>query len=176
MYECVYVSHQSPHQTKRVVDLPKTPLFTHALAQPIQLGKTRLPSGQTPQIADTRLLDDGGPILPIGSHLGEHVAHDLGAGHEAMLLALENADLALAHQLAEPAHVVDGDARVLAAVVDDDGAVDVLVAEADGVFGFEADDEVGGRVGVEGCAVPDGEGEALVEGALAVALGEREGF
>lgn len=54
--------------------------------------------------------------------------------------------------------------------MDHNGAVDVFVAEADGLLGFEADDEVGGGVGVCGCAVPDGEGEAFVKGALAFAF------
>jgi len=89
---------------------------------------------------DALALNRTGPVLPITRHLREHVAHDLGAGHEAVLLALEDADFAFAHQFAEPADVGNGDARVFAAVVDDDGAVDVFIAEADGLFGFEADD------------------------------------
>lgn len=91
-----------------------------------------------------------------------------------MLLALKNANFALAHELAEPADVVDRHTRVLATVMDDDRAVDVFVAEADGVLGLEADDEVGRWVGARGGSVPDGESEPLVESALAFAFSEGE--
>lgn len=56
-------------------------------------------------------------------------------------------------------------------MVDDDGAIDVFVAEADGLLGFEADDEISCGIGARGRAVPDGEGETLVVVALAVEFG-----
>jgi len=119
-------------------------------------------------------LDNSRPVFPVARHLGQDVAHDLCAGHETVLFALEDTDLAFAHELAEPSDIVDWHARVFAAVVDDYGAIDIFVAEADCLLSLEADDEVGCWVGVCCCAVPDCEGEALVEGALPFAFGQRQ--
>jgi hypothetical protein len=148
------------------VSIPRTTRKAHLTPQP--LTSPRLPH----RLPTHNII----PILPIPRHLRKHIPHDLRTSHKPMLLALQNADFAFPHQFAEPAHVIDGYTGVLGAVVDDDGAVDVFVAEADGLFCFETDDEVGGGVGVCGCAVPDGEGETLVEGALALFFGYAEGF
>lgn len=86
------------------------------------------------------LVDDASPVFPVARHLRQDITHDLGAGHEAVLLAFQDTDFAFTHQAAEPADVVGRDARVFGAVVDDNGAVDVLVAEADGLLGLETDD------------------------------------
>lgn len=105
----------------------------------------------------------GGPIVPLARDLGEDGAHDVGRGHEAVLLAVEDADLAAAHDAPQPAHVVDGDARVLGAVVDDAAARDVLVPEADAVLELEADGQVRRRVGARRRPLPDAEGEVVLE-------------
>src|SRR3954469_16194405 len=61
---------------------------------------------------------DGAPVFPLLRHLSENIAHDHGAGHQAMALSLQDSDLAPAHGAAKPLHVVDGYAGVPAAVVD----------------------------------------------------------
>lgn len=137
---------------------------------------TSFPPSHTSQIIHTRLLNHLCPVLPLTRHLREYIPHDLRTRHETMLLTFQNSNFALPHQLAQPPHIIDRNARVFGAVVNDDGPVNVFVAEPDGLLGFEADDEVGGGVCAGGCAVPDCEGEALVEGALAFAFGEGEGF
>jgi hypothetical protein len=116
------------------------------------------------------------PIFPFACDFSQNVAHDLCASHEAVLFAFENANFAFAHEFAEPAYVVDGNARVFAAMVDDDGAVNIFVAKADCLLGFEADHEIRGGVGVGCCAVPDGKGEAFVKGALMLAFCYRQLF
>lgn len=93
-----------------------------------------------------------------------------------MLFAFQDTDFALAHEAAEPSHVIGGDTGVFAAVVDDDWAVDILVSEADALLCLEADDQVGGGIRVCGCTVPDCECEALVECVLAFTFGESERF
>lgn len=119
----------------------------------------------------TFALHHSSPVFPVTRHFGQNVTHDLSASHQAVLFALEDTDLALAHELAQPSHVVYGYARVFATVMDDHGAIDVFVAEADGLLGFQADDEIGCWIRVRCCAIPDGEGEALIESALAFAFG-----
>lgn len=110
---------------------------------------------------------DFNPILPLLANLHQDTRHDTRTRHEAMPLALEDAHLAAAHRLAQPLDVVDGDARVAAAVVDDDGLGDVDVAEADGVPPLEAHEEVDGRVGARRGELPDGLREAEVVDLLA---------
>lgn len=122
------------------------------------------------------ICSNGIPVIPVRRDFREHVAHDLRARHEPVLLAVEDADFALAHEFAEPADVGDGDTRVFAAVVNDDGAIDVFIAKADCLFGFEAHDEVGSGIRVGSGAVPDGKSQTLVEGVLALAFGEGESF
>lgn len=82
----------------------------------------------TPLIVFT--LGNVGPVFPVAGHFREHVAHDLCAGHEAVLLAFKDADFALAHEFAEPADVVGWDTAIFGAVVYDDRAVDILVTES----------------------------------------------
>lgn len=59
--------------------------------------------------------------------------------------------------------------------MDDDGAGDVDVAEADRVAAFETDDEVGGRGGSGGGGGPDGGGEAVVVSVLVFGFGGEVG-
>lgn len=110
------------------------------------------------------------PVFPFARDFGQDITHDLRTCHQAVLLAFENANLALAHQLAEPSDVIHRHTRVFTAVVNDNGAIDVFVAEADGLFGFETDDEVGGGIGIGGRAVPDCKGKTFVECALVFAF------
>lgn len=88
-----------------------------------------------------------------------------------MPFPVQHPNFAAPHRLAEPLDVVDGDARVAAAVVDDDGAGDVDVTEADCVASFETDEEVDGWVGACGGEFPDGVGETEVVGDLAFLVG-----
>lgn len=84
-----------------------------------------------------------------------------------MLFALQNADLALTHDLPKPSYVVDRDSRVFASMVDHDWAIDVFVAEADALLRFKADNEIGRRVCMRRGAVPDCKCEAFIIRTLA---------
>ena len=67
-----------------------------------------------------------------------------------MALAFENADFASSHRLAEPSHVIHGNAGIFCAVVDDDFAVDVYISEADCLAAFQTNQKIDGWVGVGG--------------------------
>lgn len=121
-------------------------------------------------------LNNSCPVFPVRRHFGEDIAHDLRTGHKTMLFAFKDSNLAFAHQLAEPTDIIRWHSRILAAVVDDNRTVDVFVAETNGSLCFQTDHEIGGWVGVCGCAVPDGEREAFVKDLLAFAFGFGEGF
>lgn len=84
-----------------------------------------------------------------------------------MALSLQHPNFTPPHRLAQPLDVFDWNSSIPTAVVDDDRACDVHVAEADGVSAFEADEEVDGWVGACGGEFPDGVGEAEVVGDLA---------
>jgi len=116
-------------------------------------------------------LNDSRPIFPFARYFGQDVAHDLRAGHKTVLFAFQDSDLALAHQLAEPAYVVHRNTRVFAAVMDNDRAVDVFIAEANSLLSLKTHHEICSGIRMGGRAVPNCKGKALVECTLMFALG-----
>src|SRR5687768_4533054 len=93
---------------------------------------------------------DSHPVLPLFADLHEHCAHDTCTRHETMAFTFKYSDLATPHSLAEPANVLDRDARVSASVVDNNGPCNVNIPEADGMPSLKTYKQVDGRIGTCG--------------------------
>lgn len=100
-------------------------------------------------------LDKGSPILPLLGDFSQNTAHDTSRSHKAMTLAFQDPHLTPSHCFTQPLHIVDWNTGIFATMVDDDGARNVHVAEADGLTALEADEQVDRWVCVCGGAVPD---------------------
>lgn len=125
------------------------------------LGLTSQPTNQLPF---PRGPNHPQPILPLPGHLHQHPAHHPRTRHQAVPFAFQHPHFAPPHHLGQPLDVVEGHARILAAMVNDDAAGDVDVAEPDRLAALEADEQVHRRVGVGGGKVPDAGGETRFVG------------
>src|SRR5947207_2851430 len=73
------------------------------------------------------LLHQPGPVLPLPRNFHQHAAHDCGAGHKSVALALENPHFASSHGLAEPFDILDRDSCVSSSMMDDHRASDINI-------------------------------------------------